>query len=159
MGLLRQADEPEVPTGPAPGLAQLPELTESFASAGLIVEMETAGTPRPLDPGVDLTAFRITQEALTNVRKHAVTEKARVRLVYGDERITVTITDEATSRRPKTAESAANSGFGLMGMRERAQSVGGRLRAGRRPEGGFQVVAELPLHVQNPEHEESEGFA
>ena len=151
VGLLRHADEPEVPTG----LAQLPELAASFASIGLAVEVGTAGQPRRLDSAVDLTAFRITQEALTNVRKHAATDKARVQVRYGQDRITITITDEATARRPKTAESAANSGFGLIGMRERAQSVGGRLRTGPRPEGGFQVSAELPFHIQNPEPTES----
>jgi signal transduction histidine kinase len=92
------------------------------------------------------------QEALTNVKKHAVTEKARVRLTYADDRITVTVTDDATTQRPKTRAAHANSGFGMIGMRERAQSVGGSLRAGRRPEGGFQVTAELPLRVLNPEH-------
>ena len=151
VGLLRQGDDTEAPTAPAPGLAQLPELAESFASTGLIVEVESVGTPRPLDPGVDLTAFRIAQEALTNVKKHAVTEKARVRLTYSDDRITVTVTDDATAQHPKTQAASANSGFGMIGMRERAQSVGGRLRAGRRPEGGFQVSAELPLRVLNPQ--------
>ena len=155
VGLLRHSDEPEVPTHPAPGLAQLSELAASFASIGLAVEVGTAGQPRRLDSAVDLTAFRITQEALTNVRKHAATDKARVQVRYGQDRITVTITDEATARRPKTAESAADSGFGLIGMRERAQSVGGRLRTGPRPEGGFQVIAELPFHVQNPEPAET----
>ena len=162
VGLLRQGDEAEAPTSPAPGLAQLPELAESFASTGLIVEIESVGTPQPLDPGVDLTAFRIVQEALTNVTKHAATEKARVGLAYAEDRITVTVTDEATAQPPWTpaviaaSTAVANSGFGLIGMRERAQSVGGRLRAGRRPEGGFQVAAELPLRIQNPEPEEPE---
>jgi signal transduction histidine kinase len=119
------------------------------------VEVESVGTSRPLDPGVDLTAFRIVQEALTNVKKHAATEKARVQLTYSDDRITVTVTDEAAAQQSKTQAASASSGFGLIGMRERAQSVGGRLRAGRRPEGGFQVAAELPLHVQNPEPEEA----
>ena len=151
VGLLRQGDDPEAPTDPAPGLAQLPELAESFASTGLIVEVESVGTPQPLDPGVDLTAYRIVQEALTNVKKHAATEKARVQVAYTDDRITVTVTDEATAQHPKTPAASANSGFGMIGMRERAQSVGGRLRAGRRPEGGFQVAAELPLRVLNPQ--------
>jgi signal transduction histidine kinase len=155
VGLLRQGDDAEAPTSPAPGLAQLPELAESFASTGLCVEVESVGTPRPLDPGVDLTAFRIVQEALTNVKKHAATEKARVQLTYSDDRITVTVTDEAAAQQSKTQAASASSGFGLIGMRERAQSVGGRLRAGRRPEGGFQVAAELPLRVQNPEPEEA----
>ena len=154
VGLLRQGDDAEAPTTPTPGLAQLPELAESFASTGLIVEVESAGTPRPLDPGVDLTAFRIVQEALTNVKKHAATEKARVQLTYTDDRITVTVTDEAAAlyasglATSASAITSTNSGFGMIGMRERAQSVGGRLRAGRRPEGGFQVAAELPLRVR-----------
>ena len=158
VGLLRAADDPDAPTGPAPGLAQLPELAESFASSGLVVEVGTAGSPRALDPGVDLTAYRIVQEALTNVQKHAATGAARVGLAYAEDRITVTVTDEATARRSQGAASASSpgGGFGLIGMRERAHSVGGRLRAGPRPEGGFQVAAELPLHVQNPEPEKFE---
>ncbi|HZP54196.1 sensor histidine kinase [Actinocrinis sp.] len=152
VGLLRESDDPDAPLQPAPGLAQLPDLAASLASAGLKVVVTTEGTARPLSPGVDLTAFRIVQEALTNVTKHAATDTAYVQLGYGHDRLTITVTDnEDGAGRPAPAAAAATAaqtpggGFGLIGMRERANSVGGQLQAGRRPEGGFQVAAELPL--------------
>ncbi|MEU0073847.1 histidine kinase, partial [Streptomyces sp. NPDC006332] len=87
LGLLRQSDDPEsVSLEPSPGLARLPELVSACASAGLTVAVTTDGEPQPLSPGVDLTAFRIVQEALTNVSKHAATETAHVRLAYADSR-------------------------------------------------------------------------
>jgi signal transduction histidine kinase len=169
VGVLRESDDPDAPLQPAPGLAQLPELTSSLASAGLKVVVSTEGTARPLSPGVDLTAFRIIQEALTNVSKHAVTDTAHVQLGYSHDRLTITVTDEestatagttATSGTTATAGTAPSpvagaaaaaktpgGGLGLIGMRERAQSVGGYLQAGRRPEGGFEVTAELPLQL------------
>ncbi len=152
VGLLRENDDPDAPLQPAPGLAQLPELTASLATAGLKVVVTTEGTARPLSPGVDLTAFRIVQEALTNVTKHAATDTAHVRLGYGHDRLTITVTDDEDGARGSAPVAAAagavktpGGGFGLIGMHERAQSIGGRLEAGRRPEGGFQVTAELPL--------------
>jgi signal transduction histidine kinase len=171
VGLLRQADDPDAPLHPAPGLAQLPELTASFATAGLTVTTETEGEPRPLSPGTDLTVFRIVQEALTNVAKHAATKAARVHVAYARERLTVAIVNDAGS--PAVAAPGAASGvtpgpwaaatsaetpgggFGLIGMRERAQSIGGTLNAGPRPEGGYQVVATLPLYPQDPQDAES----
>ncbi|GAA4620018.1 histidine kinase [Actinoallomurus vinaceus] len=151
VGLLRQADDPEAPVDPAPGLAQLPDLTESFRSAGLDVTLDTEGERLPLSPGVDLTAFRIVQEALTNVTKHAATRAARVRLEYARDQVTITVTDDGGGA--AGVAPASGRGFGLIGMRERAVSVGGRLRAGPRPEGGFQVTAELPL-LPAPREEE-----
>lgn len=154
VGLLRESDDPDAPLQPAPGLAQLPELTASLASAGLKVVVTTEGTARALSPGVDLTAFRIVQEALTNVTKHAATDTAYVQLGYGGDRLTITITDDEDGASGSTPVAAAASvaktpggGFGLIGMHERANSIGGRLQAGRRPEGGFQVTAELPLQL------------
>ncbi|MEU6445141.1 ATP-binding protein, partial [Streptomyces sp. NPDC047046] len=98
--------------------------------------------PQPLSPGVDLTAFRIVQEALTNVTKHAATQSAHVRFAYAGSRLLITVTDEG----PRIASGPEPSkGFGVIGMRERAQSVGGELRAGPRPEGGFEVSTALPL--------------
>ena len=142
VGLLRQADDPDSPLEPAPGLAQLPGLADSFCSAGLTVTVITAGEPRPLPAGADLAAYRIIQEALTNVARHAAVSEARVRLAYGADRLRIVITDEGAGPSPALAPT---SGYGLIGMRERALSVGGRLDAGPRPAGGFEVIADLPL--------------
>jgi signal transduction histidine kinase len=150
VGLLRQAGDAEAPLEPAPGLAQLPDLTASFRSAGLTVTVTTEGEPQPLSPGVDLTAFRIIQEALTNAAKHAVTSQAQVRLAYRGDLLGITVSNDSPARAP-AATAAAAPGYGLIGMRERAQSVGGWLRAGRRPAGGFEVTTELPLQPRSPE--------
>lgn len=139
VGLLRHPDEQGSPLEPAPGLAQLPELTAAFTSAGLDVELVVDGEQQPLSDGVDLTAYRIVQEALTNVAKHATTQAAAVRLTYGQDRLTITVDNEAGPSSPRA------DGFGLVGMRERAESVGGRFQAGPRPGGGFTVHAELPI--------------
>ncbi|PXX59642.1 signal transduction histidine kinase [Nocardia tenerifensis] len=138
VGLLRQSGDAGSDE-PAPGLARLPVLVESFRRAGLEVAVDHEGTARPLPPGVDLTAYRIIQEALTNVTKHAGTGNARVRLAWRCDRVTITVADDGTGA---TTEPAP--GYGLIGMRERATAVGGHLAAGRRPEGGFQVSTQLP---------------
>ncbi|WP_327191030.1 sensor histidine kinase [Streptomyces xinghaiensis] len=156
VGLLRQSGDTSGPAEPAPGLSRLPELLASFRRAGLEVTAHQDGTARPLPPGVDLTAYRIVQEALTNVAKHAGTARARVHLGWDRDRVTVTVTDDgpAPSTGPGPAGSAGPRasavrdrppGYGLIGMRERATAVGGRLSAGRRPEGGFLVSTQLPL--------------
>ncbi|MET8079625.1 sensor histidine kinase [Streptomyces sp. NPDC005303] len=142
LGLLRQTDDEGAPLEPAPGLARLPELVSSCASAGITVTVTTEGERQPLSPGVDLTAFRIVQEALTNVTKHAATQTAHVRFVYDGSRLLITVTDEGP---PTAAAPEPAKGFGVMGMRERAHSIGGELRAGPRPEGGFEVSTALPL--------------
>ncbi|MFI6344207.1 sensor histidine kinase [Streptomyces sp. NPDC050560] len=166
VGLLRQSGDTAAPAEPVPGLSRLPPLVASFRRAGLDVTVRQDGIPRALPPGVDLTAYRIVQEALTNVTKHAATGSARVRLAWNRDRVTLTVTDDGGSsgRRP-TAPASADAttapdapgrasahpaaerppGYGLIGMRERATAVGGHLRAGSRPEGGFLVTAELPL--------------
>ncbi|GGR90094.1 two-component sensor histidine kinase [Streptomyces aureoverticillatus] len=162
VGLLRQTGDTATPAEPAPGLSRLPTLLESFRRAGLEVSVHEEGTARPLPPGVDLTAYRIIQEALTNVTKHAGTGSAGVRLVWNRDRVTITVADDgggartapaaSTSTGPTaaTGPSAATTadrppGYGLIGMRERATAVGGHLSAGSRPEGGFLVSAQLPL--------------
>lgn len=154
VGLLRQAGDAATPAEPAPGLSRLPALLESFRRAGLEVSVHQQGTARPLPPGVDLTAYRIVQEALTNVAKHAGTGTAQVRLEWNRDRVTVTVADDGRGSRTAPAASPGPSastrpdrppGHGLIGMRERATAVGGRLFAGRRPEGGFLVSAQLPL--------------
>ncbi|MEU5100232.1 histidine kinase [Streptomyces sp. NPDC020996] len=151
VGLLRQ-DTDSQELAPAPGLEQLPQLVETCASAGLDVSVTREGRPRPLPPGLDLTAYRIVQEALTNITKHAATPSARVRLDYTPHDLTLTITNEAGTRPAAAAGFPGHSrGYGLLGMRERALSAGGTFHAGPRPEGGFEVACTLPL----PSSEES----
>ncbi|AEM86153.1 sensor histidine kinase [Streptomyces violaceusniger] len=154
VGLLRQSGDAPTPGDPAPGLSRLPTLLESFRRAGLEVSVHQEGTARPLSPGVDLTAYRIVQEALTNVTKHAGTGSARVRLDWNRDRVTITVADDGRGGRTGPSASTGRSvptmperppGYGLIGMRERATAVGGHLSAGKRPEGGFLVSTELPL--------------
>ncbi|MFF7645176.1 histidine kinase [Streptomyces canus] len=143
VGLLRHATDPDQPPPPTPGLAQLPDLTASLRHAGLTVTLTSEGEPRPLPAGTDLTAYRIVQEALTNVTKHGTTGTAEVQLTYAHDLLSITVTNSAGTA---SAEAAfPHSGYGLIGLRERAHAAGGRLRTGHRPEGGFAVVAELPL--------------
>jgi signal transduction histidine kinase len=143
VGLLRQTGDSSTPVEPAPGLSGLPTLLESFGRAGLEVSVVEEGVPRPLPPGVDLTAYRIIQESLTNVTKHAGTRSARVGLMWERDRLTVTIADDGGSRATTTPE--RHPGYGLIGMRERATAVGGQLVAGSRPEGGYLVSTVLPV--------------
>ncbi|MFF1445986.1 sensor histidine kinase [Streptomyces sp. NPDC058295] len=150
VGLLRQADDPDGPLEPAPGLDQLPELFATVEAAGLRVTVLTDGEPSPLSPGVDLTAYRIVQEALTNITKHAPAARATVRLGYFPDHLAITVTDDGEGGPAPTPP-----GFGLIGMRERARSVGGSLRTGPRPEGGFEVSTSLPLHPRTAPTEES----
>ncbi|MFE6489061.1 sensor histidine kinase, partial [Streptomyces sp. NPDC057757] len=148
VGLLRQSGDADAPAEPAPGLSRLPTLIESFRRAGLEVSVRQEGTARPLPPGVDLTAYRIVQEALTNVTKHAGTGSARVRLAWKRDCVAITVTDDGTGAHTAPNTSAVPDrppGYGLIGMRERATAVGGHLSAGRRPEGGFLVSTRLPL--------------
>lgn len=143
VGLLRRPGEEGSPLEPAPGLHQLPDLIAAFDSGGLDVTFTVEGERRPLSPGVDLTAYRIVQESLTNVAKHAATRAAHVHLAYGGDRLTLTVSDDGSPGAPVAAD--PGTGFGLIGMRERAESAGGHLEAGRRPGGGFTVTTELPL--------------
>jgi len=160
VGLLREASDPDAPMEPAPGLAHLPDLVASFQSAGLAVLVTTEGEPRPLSPGVDLTAFRIVQEALTNVARHAATEQAQVRLGYAGDRLTIAVSNSgAPQAAGACAEPHAGHGYGLIGMRERALSVGGRLRAGYHPAGGFEVSTVLPLQPRPPEESSPQDWA
>ncbi len=164
VGLLRGTAGPDAPLDPAPGLARLPALADSFAGAGLTVDATTTSAPRPLSPAVDLTAFRVIQEALTNVAKHAGVRRAGVRLDYGHRLLTITVTNELGTGTPVVPEPApepgygpAATGYGLIGMNERVASVGGRLRAGPRPDGGFEVIAELPVEDMEVVGEAADG--
>ncbi|WP_435223115.1 sensor histidine kinase [Streptomyces sp. Tue6028] len=144
VGLLRQSGDPVAPRGPMPGLAEVPALLASFERAGLAVSQVRSGTAEPLEPAVDLVAYRIVQESLTNVHKHAGAGRARLFLHYHRERLTIAIEDDGAAG---PTQVYAGPGHGLIGMRERAATVGGRLYAGPRPEGGFSVTAELPLRA------------
>ncbi|GGW28537.1 two-component sensor histidine kinase [Streptomyces griseoloalbus] len=130
------------PRAPAPGLDRLPELVEQAASAGLTVTVQ--GQPPTLPPGADLAAFRIVQEALTNVVRHSGSREARVRIEQGEGRLRLRVDDDG----PATGADAGGSGNGLAGMRERAAALDGTIEAGPRPDGGFRVLAVLPLDVE-----------
>ncbi|MER7181546.1 histidine kinase [Streptomyces hyaluromycini] len=142
VSLLRQPDETAAPRDPMPGMAQVPVLLESFERAGLAVKQTLSGVPGPLAPTADLAGYRIIQEALTNVRKHSGVDLARLDLCYRPHWLTITVEDDGHSELPC---SDSGTGHGLIGMRERASSVGGRVHAGPRAEVGFTVTAELPL--------------
>ncbi|MET7547830.1 sensor histidine kinase [Streptomyces sp. NBC_00121] len=146
VGLLRQTDDPAAPRDPMPGLTQLPDLLASFEGAGLAVRHSQRGISEPLAPAVDLAAYRIVQEALTNVHKHAGADHARLFLHYRPEWLTITVEDDGCVG-PYHREPHQGTGHGLIGMRERAAIVGGTLYAGARPQGGFAVTADLPLRA------------
>jgi len=139
--ILRQEGE-RAPRSPASTLRRLGDLVSQAAAAGLEVRTETAGSPRPLPFGVDVAAFRIVQEALTNVARHAGDATATVRVSYGERDLTVQVDDDG---RGPSASGAAGTGSGLAGMRERVGALGGELEVGGRPGGGFRVRARLPL--------------
>ncbi len=133
----------ETPNAPMPGLDRLGELLEQLRRAGVPVELAVVGEPRPLDPGIELSAYRIVQEALTNTLKHARGATSRVELRYGTAELGVTITDRGgQGTRGLGVEGA--TGRGLIGMRERVAVFGGRFEAGRHGD-GFRVSATLPL--------------
>jgi signal transduction histidine kinase len=152
LGVLRDVDSGGVtgaPRAPAPGLARLGDLVDNAAAAGLAVHVEEDGQPAPLPADVDLTAYRIIQEALTNSARHSGGSTATVRLGYGDGTLLVEVDDDGApgpARPARPAPAAANgSGHGIAGMTERATALGGSLEAGPRPQGGFGVRARLPL--------------
>ncbi|WP_392896843.1 sensor histidine kinase [Streptomyces sp. LN699] len=129
------------PLGPAPGLDDLDRLAEATADAGVRVDLRRTGLRRPLPTDIDLSAYRIVQEALTNVVRHAGTGQCRVSIDHGEEELSVEVVDDG---RGATATGPGH-GFGIVGMRERVALLHGRLSVGPRPEGGFRVAARLPL--------------
>ncbi|OIJ62892.1 sensor histidine kinase [Streptomyces mangrovisoli] len=144
VGLLRQSGDPEAPTEPAPGLDRLEELVGTFRSAGLHVEVARADQGAALPAAVDLAAFRVIQEALTNVQKHAGTEaKAEVSVVRVGPNIEITVLDDG--RPGDLAGQDGGGGHGLLGMRERVSAIAGTLTTGPRYGGGFRVHAILPV--------------
>jgi len=140
LDVLRQGDEAP-PRAPASGLASLDRLVAGAEATGLPVSTKVEGTPRPLPAGTDLAAFRIVQESLTNVTRHAGPASATVRIAYDDRELTVQVDDNG--RGPSATNGLG--GNGIRGMRERVAALGGELTAGPRPGGGFRVLARLPL--------------
>jgi signal transduction histidine kinase len=141
LGILEMDDEAAA-RAPQPGLDRLDELLNTMRETGLPVESMVEGTPRSLPPGVDLTAYRVVQEALTNALKHAGRAQAWVLLRYGNETLELEIADDGLGPPP---DGAPTAGRGLFGMRERVALYGGSLETGERPEGGFLVRAKIPL--------------
>jgi signal transduction histidine kinase len=155
LGVLRDVDAYGVaenaPRAPTPGLARLGDLVDHAAASGLAVRVEEEGQPVTLPADVDVAAYRIIQEALTNSARHSGGATATVRLGYAEDALRVEVKDDGTSRpsgRPPAR--AEGSGHGIAGMTERAAALGGTLEAGPRPEGGFLVRAWLPFrgHAQ-----------
>jgi signal transduction histidine kinase len=141
LGVLRESAE-ETGLTPQPGVGELEVLAQSVRAAGLPVNLVISGAPAALPAAVDVSVYRIVQEALTNVLKHAGPARADVTIGCADEAVIIEITDNGT-REPRDWTQAG--GHGLAGMRERAAIFGGELRAGPRPGGGFAVRARLPL--------------
>ena len=139
LDVLRQSGE-RAPRAPTTGLDQLDALVDRTRSAGLAVELAVDGERRTLPPGVDLAAFRIVQEALTNVVRHAQAAHVTVRIGYRPDDLTVEVSDDG--RGPSGTDGAGN---GIVGMRERAAALGGELEAAQRPGGGVRVRARLPF--------------
>ena len=150
LNLLRQADDAD-PVQPAPGLAQLDALVEGTRRAGLPITLTVTGAPYPLPAAVDLAAYRIVQESLTNVFRHAGPAAAAVSLSYHPDEIDIDVTDTGHGPKPSPGSVAAGAaggtaGHGQAGMRERAAAVGGTVQTGPRPAGGYQVTARLPVN-------------
>ncbi|MEU8587223.1 sensor histidine kinase [Streptomyces sp. NPDC048664] len=149
LGVLRTGEHVEAGEYvPQPDVDQIDDLVEQCRSAGLPVDFKVEGTPRPLPSGVELTAYRIVQEALTNTRKHGGPNAgASVRLVYFDDGLGLLVEDDGKGAPHELYEEggADGQGHGLIGMRERVGMVGGTLDAGPRPGGGFRISALLPL--------------
>ena len=143
LGILRPPDAEVAPYGPQPGLGQVDRLAEQFTDAGLPVEVNVAGEPDKLPTSLDLSAYRIVQEALTNALKHAGPARARVAIAYLADRLELDIVDDGHGSGED--EHDAGGGRGLIGMRERVSLFRGELNVGPAAEGGFRVHASLPL--------------
>lgn len=144
LNVLRQADDAESTT-PAPGLAQLDTLVASALQAGLPTELRVSGEAAALPMPTDLAAYRIIQESLTNVIRHAGPASATVSLTYSDAELLIEVADNGRG----APQNATRSGHGLIGMRERAAAAGGTMRAGSAPGGGYLVSARLPVHNEH----------
>lgn len=136
---LRRPDDGTTTKAPAPTLARVNDLTNEAQAAGLDIETVVEGKPRPLPATVELAAFRICQEAVTNVIRHAGPARAELKLRYAENELVVEVSDDG-----RGANGSSGGGNGLPGMKERAAALGGTLQAGPRPDGGFRVEARLP---------------
>jgi signal transduction histidine kinase len=142
LGVVRQASDPSAPLAPQPGVSALPDLIDQVRQAGTPVNLLVDGAPIPLPAAVDLSAYRIVQEALTNTRRHAGGgASATVRLAYGDAQLEIEVADDGDGT---PAGSSHLDGNGLRGIAERVGALGGIVEAGPRSEGGFGVHAVLP---------------
>ena len=139
LGLLRD-DEPELTLAPPPSLRRIDDLVAGIRASGLPVEVVIEGEPVELPPGVDVSAYRIVQEALTNALKHAGPAHARVTITYARDAVDLAIVDDGPG-----VPSVNGGGYGLAGMRERVAIYGGRLESGARPDGGYALRVRLPL--------------
>ncbi|MFG2146542.1 sensor histidine kinase [Streptomyces sp. NPDC048696] len=144
LGVLRSEDPGAegAPHAPQPSLDRLDELVDNVRGAGLTVTVDRTGTPRPLSPGVELSAFRIVQEALSNAMRHAPGSTVRVELAHQSAELVVRVANTAPDR---PVAPSPGAGHGLLGMRERTAMLGGEMAAGATPDGGYEVTAALPL--------------
>ena len=142
LGIVRQRSDGDG-LAPQPGLAQVDGLLDRARDAGLEVELRTEGDPQPLPPGLDLAAYRIVQEGLTNAVKHAGPAHTRVLLRYAPDRLDIEVRDNGVG----PTALPADPGHGLVGMRERVALYGGALDVGAAEGGGFAVRARLPLDL------------
>ena len=142
LGVLRSSNGATPDRSPQPGIDQLPGLVEELRAAGLEVDARVDGAAQPLPPALDLSAYRILQEATTNVLKHARAHRVDIRIHYSATMLALDVRDDGAGG---GADPAASSGHGLIGMRERVALFGGKLHAGRNRAGGFSVHARLPL--------------
>jgi signal transduction histidine kinase len=147
LGILRDTEQAGAALAPLPGLDRLPALLDQVRTAGLPVDLRVEGTPQPLATSVDLSAYRIVQEALTNALKHARATRAEVMVCYGAHDVTVEVTDDGRGPSPSTDHA---QGAGTIGMRERVALFGGELQVGPRPRGGYGVRARLPVSAEAP---------
>lgn len=151
--LLRNANIEGPELDPSPSLSDLSDLVEKMRSAGVPVDLHTSGSPSPLPKGLELSVYRIVQEALTNVIKHAQSAQTWVHLQYGDDQVAVSVTNAALGaglsarERNSGTELGGLEGHGIMGMKERASAFGGTLRAEALPDGGFEVRACMPVRT------------
>jgi signal transduction histidine kinase len=150
LGVLRHAADDR--RAPAPGLGQVEELAGLAREAGLDVKLEVAAPPRALSSAVDQAAYRILQESITNVIRHAGPARVTISITYGPSDLRILVTDDGQGQRALDRD-AADGGRGIVGMRERAELLDGELTAGPQPGGGFQVRARLPLRPDGVAHQ------
>lgn len=148
ISLLRQPGDPAAPTAlPVPGLDALEDLLRSLRGSGLRIEYRTEGAALPLTPAVDLTAYRVIQESLTNVYKHSARQSAHLTIAYDRNELRITIEDPGAGASTSTSTRPVTGGHGIVGMDERVRALGGEFTAGPRPGGAFRVAAALPYRT------------